>query len=388
MCACIVWVVRCVCMVCAYVSVQAHEYRREGCGGHSSALCLPGSPVCPAAHVRPSTHHQPLPQQQWGRAAVSQGPWVWGGCPGSVCPGSRSWKGYFLCDPCPQGACSGLGRQPPHPAALLDQHLDPLPCWWLGLCLYWDGVLGTWGTGPQQQAPPPPPGAVTWMAEAGLAHWPASGPRDSQVGIPTQGLLVGSHGQRADLASPFPPATLPGIWVGSLNSFCLASGLQEETVPAGRGGEWGWRHRPPPAPCREASLLRKPWGQPRQLGPDWSFPSWALHKPCRPLGLWRPCSPASSSEGPSTPLAVGAAWVEQGGGGQGSGQAHCLEEKELTSAPGAGPPTPPGFLPLGCQSGLCPPYLGIEKPHCVCGSGSHSTEPRTHRVEGSFATSP
>ena len=33
----------------------------------------------------------------------------------------------------------------------------------------------------------------------------------------------------------------------------------------------------------------------------------------------------------------------QGGGGQGSGQAHCLEKKELTSAPAAGPPTPPGL---------------------------------------------
>lgn len=33
--------------------------------------------------------------------------------------------------------------------------------------------------------------------------------------------------------------------------------------------------------------------------------------------------------------------MEQGGGAARPGQSHCLEKEELTSAPGAGPPTPP-----------------------------------------------
>lgn len=32
--------------------------------------------------------------------------------------------------------------------------------------------------------------------------------------------------------------------------------------------------------------------------------------------------------------------MEQGGGAARPSQAHCLEKEELTSAPGAGPPTP------------------------------------------------
>ena len=102
-----------------------------------------------------------------------------------------------------------------------------------------------------------------------------------------------------------------------------------------------------PRPCREAGLSRslqaaraagaRPGAIPRGAAP---FP---LPGPFSAFQPPTPSSLASSAESPGTLSEVEAAWVEQGGGGQGSGQAHCLETKELTSAPGAGPPTPPGL---------------------------------------------
>lgn len=77
------------------------------------------------------------------------------------------------------------------------------------------------------------------------------------------------------------------------------------------------------------------------------------------------------------PLEVETAWVEQGR--EGKDQAGPLFRKGGTDfSPGQGPPTP-GFLLPGRPGGLGPPYLGIEKPHRVCGPGSPRAEPQTRR---------
>lgn len=104
----------------------------------------------------------------------------------------------------------------------------------------------------------------------------------------------------------------------------------------------------PPQALQKGRSLHEAWGAARAAGArPGALPRGASPFPLPgPFSVLQPPTPsslASSPESPSTPSEVEAAWVEQGGRGQGSGQAHCLETKELTSAPGAGPPTPPGL---------------------------------------------
>lgn len=75
--------------------------------------------------------------------------------------------------------------------------------------------------------------------------------------------------------------------------------------------------------------------------------------------------------------------MEQGGGAARQGQSHCLEKEELTSAPGAGPPTPPrlpepwlarvGFVHLiwGLRShtAMWPGGQGMNHSYAVCVEG-------------------
>lgn len=158
-------------------------------------------------------------------------------------------------------------------------------------------------------------------------------------------------------------------------------------------GKWEVSPVPLPSPYRKASLFRGP-GLARAAGArpgasakrDSTFSMAGCFPSC--AGPWSSLPscptplPGIQLRGPQRPMGGGGSLGGAGGGGHGSGQVHCLEKKELTSAPGAGPPTPPGFLLPGCRSGLCPPYLGIEKPHCTCGPG---VEPQTHRVASTFA---
>lgn len=101
------------------------------------------------------------------------------------------------------------------------------------------------------------------------------------------------------------------------------------------------------APHPLSNTCRKPGGsqgggsQARPLGPEGQH---LCHSRTPLCSLPHPQPPGIQFRGPQHPMEVEAAWVEQGGGGQGSGQDHCLEKEELTSAPAAGPPAPPRFL--------------------------------------------
>ena len=62
--------------------------------------------------------------------------------------------------------------------------------------------------------------------------------------------------------------------------------------------------------------------------------------------------------------------MEWGGGGQ-RHRPGPLFRKGGTDFRSGGSTSRPSQLPApGCQSALCPPYLGIQKPHCLRGPGS------------------
>lgn len=148
---------------------------------------------------------------------------------------------------------------------------------------------------------------------------------------------------------------------------------------------------PPPVSLQKGQSLQGAWGsqgcwgQARTLGPEGRhhFHSRGL---CRVLVLAAflfpppPSSLASSSGGPSTSSEVEAAWVEQGGGGQGSGQAHCSEKKELTSL--REQPSHPTRLPAPCAAAR------VDFVHLIWGWRSHpacvalGVTVQTHRLQG------
>ena len=132
------------------------------------------------------------------------------------------------------------------------------------------------------------------------------------------------NSQKASPASPVPPAGRP-VSAGS-----LGGGRGQAGAP---GQEDGIFPRP---------VLCKP---PRAPAP-----------PARPLPP--PRLPGPELRGPPHPVRGGGGLGGAGRGGQGSGQAHCSEKKELTSAPGAGPPTPPGFLLPGPPEGTLSTLFG------------------------------
>lgn len=206
---------------------------------------------------------------------------------------------------------------------------------------------------------------------------------------------MGPCGNATDEALPRFPLLALGIWGTRLNSLSSPASWwsgEETAGQTGRGGGWagagegdGYRMRTKEREwgvgpsCleeerhrwtsmgSERGRLPLPTPAERPVSPGPGQPAGPRGTaPCPRRVFSGPCphgSSASSSDGPSAPREVEAAWVERGGGGPGSGQAHCSEKEELTSAPGAVPPTPPGFLP---------PAAGVDFAHLIWGLGSHA----------------
>lgn len=72
--------------------------------------------------------------------------------------------------------------------------------------------------------------------------------------------------------------------------------------------------------------------------------------------------------------------MEQGGGAARTSQAHCLEKEELTSAPGAGPPTPPRLpAPWLARVGFVHLIWGL-RSHSTMWPGSQGMKPQTQSM--------